>query len=203
MFDPFERQKAILGDGPRLAPLAAAERSPEQQQLIERAKPPAEIQRQRGGDDTEWVEIMARNPGLFSAHMAFAMKIMAEGALIPRDRELAVLRLAWISGAPFEWGGHVVIAKACGVTAEEVARVIDGPDAAGWSRHDRALLLAGEELHADSMISDATWSDLSAGLDDRQLIELIMLIGHYKTVAYYQNTLRFRLPAGNEGLLAR
>jgi alkylhydroperoxidase family enzyme len=62
---------------------------------------------------------------------------------------------------------------------------------------------AAEELHYDSMISDETWADLSETLNDKQLIELAMLIGQYKTVAYYQNALRFRLPEGNEGLSAR
>lgn len=203
MYDPDERQQAVLGSGPRVAPLGPDERTPEQQQLIESARPPAEIQRQKGGDDTEWVEIMARHPVLFAAHMQFAQKFMAGGALSPRDRELAVLRLAWVSGAPFEWGGHVAIAKACGVSSDEVADVIEGAEAQGWSLHESALLRAAEELHADTMISDGTWADLSAGLDDRQLIELVMLIGHYKTVAYYQNALRLRLPEGNEGLLAR
>lgn len=197
------RETAILGNGPRIAPLAEADRTPEQAQLIERAQPPAQVRQSAGGQDSEWVEIMAHQPGLFTAHLAFAQKFMTEATLSARDRELAVLRLAWLSGAPFEWGGHVIIGKACGLSQEEIARIIEGPDAAGWSAHESALLRATEELHADSMISDATWAELSRGLGEPQLIEFILLIGHYTTVAYYQNALRFRLPAGNEGLRAR
>lgn len=197
------RQAEVLGAGPRIAPLGQNERSPEQAALIGRFRPPAAIDQTRGGNDTQWAEILARHPALFVAHMGFAQQFMATPMLPPRQRELAVLRLAWLSGAPFEWGGHVTIAKACGVTADEIARVVEGAEAPGWTAHERALLAATDELHVDSMISDATWSALSAELDAPQLIEFVMLIGHYKTVAFYQNALRFSLPDGNEGLLAR
>ena len=58
-------------------------------------------------------------------------------------------------------------------------------------------------LKADSMISDDTWADLRGFYNDKKLIELVILAGQYKTVAYYQNSLRLPLPEGNMGLLAR
>ena len=69
--------------------------------------------------------------------------------------------------------------------------------------HAQAILRAAEELFADAMISDETWATLSKRLDDRQLIELPILIGQYQAVAYYQNSLRLRLHNGNLGLKAR
>ena len=71
------------------------------------------------------------------------------------------------------------------------------------SDNDRAIVRAMEELHYDSMITDKTWSDLEAFYDDRKLIELVMLAGQYKAVAYYQNALRLPLPDQNAGLAAR
>ena len=53
------------------------------------------------------------------------------------------------------------------------------------------------------MITDDTWADLQEFYNDKKLIELVILAGQYKTVAYYQNSLRLPLPAGNLGLLAR
>jgi len=54
-----------------------------------------------------------------------------------------------------------------------------------------------------AMISDATWLTLTRRLDERQLIELPIIVGQYQTVAYYQNSLRLRLHTGNLGLKAR
>src|SRR4030095_788734 len=105
--------------------------------------------------------------------------------------------------APFEWGAHVKIAKRNGITSEEIERVIEGSLAAGWTRKDCAIVRAMEELHAASMITDETWAGLQEYYNDRMLIELIILAGQYKTVAYYQNSLRLPLPDSNQGLSAR
>ena len=120
-----------------------------------------------------------------------------------RDRELAILRVGWLSQAPFEWGSHVKISKRIGVTAEEIERVTEGSSAPGWSKRDRAILRAVEELHFDSMVTDETWADLQEFFNDKKLIELLILVGQYKTVAYYQNSLRLPMAEGNLGLLAR
>jgi len=81
--------------------------------------------------------------------------------------------------------------------------VIEGSSAPGWSKHDRAIVRAMEELHFDSMITDDTWADLQEFYNDKKLIELVILAGQYKTVAYYQNSLRLPLPETSMGLLAR
>jgi 4-carboxymuconolactone decarboxylase len=60
-----------------------------------------------------------------------------------------------------------------------------------------------EELHFDSMISDETWAQLAQFYNDKKLIELVILAGQYKTVAYYQNSLRLPIPEGNLGLSSR
>jgi alkylhydroperoxidase family enzyme len=62
---------------------------------------------------------------------------------------------------------------------------------------------AAEELYDDAVVSDGTWATLAKRLDDRQLIELLVVIGQYQAVAYYQNSLRLRLHEGNPGLKAR
>ncbi|MET0180461.1 MAG: carboxymuconolactone decarboxylase family protein [Novosphingobium sp.] len=127
----------------------------------------------------------------------------ASGKLAPRDRQLAILRTAWLLQAPFEWGEHARISKTHGVSAEEIARVIEGSAAEGWDDHDRAILRAAEELRAGAMIGDDTWEQLAQRLSPYQLFELCVLIGHYSTVAYFQNALRLELDRGNEGLIAR
>ena len=53
------------------------------------------------------------------------------------------------------------------------------------------------------MIGDETWATLAETYDEKQLVELILLVGQYQTVAYYQNSLRFRLRDGNSGLSER
>jgi alkylhydroperoxidase family enzyme len=79
-------------------------------------------------------------------------------------------------------------------------RVAEGPQADGWSPSDASLLRAADELHERAKISESTWSELSESYDERGLIELTMLVGHYHMVAFALNSLEVELDEGLEGL---
>lgn len=92
------------------------------------------------------------------------------------------------------------IGLAAGLSREEVDRVVAGPDAEGWDEHDAAVLRAVDELHERSDITDVTWAALARSYDERELIELTMLIGHYHMVAFALSSLRVPLDDGLEPL---
>ena len=198
-----EREEYIRGRPPRLPALPPEERTERQQELLDEISMVVVDGVRKPREDQAALEILIRHAELYKAHMEVAKKYLSDCEMDIRDRELAILRIGWLSRAPFEWGAHVKIAKRNGVTADEIKRVIEGSAAPGWSKRDRAIVRAVEELHSDSMITDETWSDLQQFYNDKKLIELVILAGQYKTVAYYQNSLRLPLPEGNMGLLAR
>lgn len=219
------REAEVRGDGPRLEPLAVADLNPDLRALVEgmvqlnaalQSRDPLDHILDGPGASRpesdfvaalnalpEITRTMLRHPDLFARQTEIGIQLLARGALPPRERELAIMRVGWLCGAPYEWGEHAIIAKTVGVTSADIERVIQGPDAPGWSERERAVLRAVEELFDDSMISDETWAVLAAHFNDKQLIELPILIGQYQTVAYYQNALRLRLHDGNPGLKAR
>lgn len=147
---------------------------------------------------------LAHSPEFFAGYIDLGVTASIHSALPVRVRELAILRTGWLHGAPYLWGEHVHSARDRVLTSEEIERITCGSQAPGWSELDRAVLRAAEELHGDAMIGDETWNVLAAHLDDRQLLELPMLVGHYVLTAYVQNSLRSRLTEHNtEGLAAR
>jgi alkylhydroperoxidase family enzyme len=198
-----KRQQDIGGRPPRLSALPVGERTGRQQLLLDEMSVVVVDGVRKPREDKAALDILVRHAELYAAHLEVAKKYLSDCEMNIRDRELAILRIGWLSQAPFEWGAHVKIAKRNGVTSEEIEWVMKGSSADGWSKSDRALLRAMEELHFDSMISDDTWADLQEVYNDKKLIELIILAGQYKTVAYYQNSLRLPIPASNLGLLAR
>ena len=198
--DTRAREAYITGRPPRIAPLEPDEIDKDEiVDLREAISAPPTAKR----EVSNYVATMLRHPALYKRHDELAVQLF-KGAIMPRDRELAVLRVGWLCQAPFEWGEHVKLGKRLGgLTDDEVARVIVGSTAPGWNEHDRALLRAVEELHAQAMISDETWAVLSRSLDEKQLLELPILVGQYQGNAYLQNSARFRLMPGNVGLSAR
>lgn len=185
------RQQAVLGQPMRIAPLAEHELGAEVRALVERIG--AAVGYENPEELTIYFALMARHPGFFRCQMETGIMFLGEARIPFRERELAVLRTAWLVGAPYEWSEHIRIARKLGVSAEETERLTIGSAAPGWTPHERALLCAVEELVADRMISDPTWALLAQSYDEQQLIELPALVGQYLGVAMIQNSLRVPL----------
>jgi AhpD family alkylhydroperoxidase len=135
---------------------------------------------------------LGRHPRLFRGWLRFAGRLMPGGRLPRRDTELVILRVAHLRRCAYEFEHHVRLGRRAGVRADDVRRVLEGPDAEGWSPRERALLAAADELHATGDLGDAAWSDLAAHLDERELIELVMLVGHYEMLATALTALRIQ-----------
>jgi alkylhydroperoxidase family enzyme len=146
---------------------------------------------------------VARHPGLMRRWLPYGGKLLYRGKLPPRVRELVVLRTAWLCQAAYEWGQHVAIAHEVGMTADEVQQVVAGPDHPGWDELDAAIIRLVDELHNSAGLSDPTWATLSKAFDDQYLIELVMLSGHYHSVAYLLNTCGVPLEDNMGGLEVR
>jgi len=200
------RHREVLGRPPRIPPC-------ERESVAEQVQ--ATTQRLRGGVVAdrppmpldaipEIMFTMCRYPDLWHRMIDLTIEIQGANATLDlRDRKLAILRTGWLCQAPYEFGEHVNQARRAGFTAEEVERIIAGSLAPEWDEHERAVLRAAEELHADAMVSDETWEQLSKRLSEHQLVELLVLVGQFAATAYFQNSMRLRLEADNQGLAAR
>ncbi len=149
---------------------------------------------------------LARHRRLFRRWLAFAGALMPGGVLPRRDTELVILRVAANCDCEYERGHHEHIGRRAGLTAADFARVVQGPEASGWSEREAAVLRAVDELHADRTISDAVWTSLRGQLSEIELIELCMLVGHYEMVAMTINALGVQpdeVGAGRTSLLGR
>jgi 4-carboxymuconolactone decarboxylase len=125
---------------------------------------------------------LARHPELLRDYLPFGTRLLLRGMLPGRDRELVLLRPAWLCGCDYEWGQHLRLAARAGLSDEEIADVRD-PSAARWTGHERALLRATGELVGEHTVGQATWDTLSRAYDDAELVELTMLVGHYAMLA--------------------
>jgi alkylhydroperoxidase family enzyme len=179
---------------PRIAPLQQDEMDDDARDLFAEAAPP-------GARAVNVFATLVRHPGLFRRWLPFGGKLL-RGRLPARDRELMILRTAWVTESSYEWAQHVPIAKECGVTDEDIEAIANGTDDPWWSPADATLIQAVDELHDDGKIGDDTWAALADRYDERQLIELPMLVGHYHMLAFTLNTLGVELEPGLTGFAA-
>jgi AhpD family alkylhydroperoxidase len=133
---------------------------------------------------------LGRGRGLFWGWLHFAGRLMPGGNLPRRETELVILRVATLRDCAYELEHHVRLGRRAGVTTADVARVREGSTADGWSGHERLLMQVTEQLLATRDLDDATWSELRAAYDERTVIEVLLLVGHYDMLATTLTTLR-------------
>jgi alkylhydroperoxidase family enzyme len=131
---------------------------------------------------------LANHPDLARRWLVFGNHILGKSTLAVRERELVILQIGYLCQSGYEWGQHVLIARAAGMTDDEIRSCQTGPDTPGLSDLDRLLLAATDELHDDAHISDATWEGLSSHLSQQQMMDLVFTVGQYNLVSMALNS---------------
>lgn len=128
--------------------------------------------------------MMAHAETNFRPLVQLGTAILGRQQLSARLRELAILHVATLSRARYEWVQHVPIAEAVGVTPAQVAAVERGElDAACFDTRDRLVLRFVGEVVRDVRASDATFTALAAAFPAQEIVELLLAIGYYMLIA--------------------
>ncbi|MER7482734.1 carboxymuconolactone decarboxylase family protein [Streptomyces sp. NPDC126510] len=185
-----QRDEAARPNRPRLTPLPEEQWDPRTRELLALAPHDPE------GGIPNIFPTLVRHPDLYEQFLPFGGQLLGSGRLPGEVRELLILRTAWNTGARYEWGRHLPLARAAGVTDADIHRVGEGPEAPGWADLQRHLIRAADELHGDATMSDATWECLAEHFGDAELIEIVMLVGQYQMVAFFLNATGVELEPG-------
>ncbi len=181
-----------MNDEPRIAPLREDEWTDEQRALLQYAHRQGGFYNVIGTLARHW-EASGRL-GQMGAHV-----LGPSSTLPPRDRELLILRTAWLCQAEYEWAQHVHIGRKAGLSDSEIQRCREGPEDPGWNELDASLLRAADELHADQRIADPTWQALSRHYNTLQLMDVVFAVGQYTMVAMALKSFGTPLDEGLEG----
>jgi alkylhydroperoxidase family enzyme len=193
----------------RLVPLKRSEWTAETRELLDGLSSSMEaMEGEHASDDPDGdasgtvniVRTIAHHPKILGPFLGFAGALALEGVLSRRISELLALRAIWNCQSAFEWGHHVVFARAAGLSDEEIQRIPFGPDHADWSEDDRLLLRAADELHSRQDLTPETWSSLRKIYSDAQLVELPFVVGQYTMLSMVAGATGVPVEAGLEPL---
>jgi alkylhydroperoxidase family enzyme len=126
-------------------------------------------------------------------HLAY---LWTASVLPPRDRALLSLRTAWLTNSEYLWAHRAGLALREGLADADLVRIAQGPNADGWSEFDRLLLVAADEMHIDSFVSDPTWAGLSERYSTAQMIDTIDTAGALTMHAGAANSIGVAIEAG-------
>ena len=145
--------------------------------------------------------MMAHAENDFRPLVGLGTAILGRQKLSAKLRELAILRVAALSAARYEWVQHVPIAQATGAADAQIAALERGDIAAdAFDPLECAVLRFTTEVVRDVRASDATFAELARRLSAQEIVELILTVGYYMMIARLLETTAVDLdpPAGTK-----
>ena len=119
---------------------------------------------------------------LFEAQGQLGRAVASPDVLAPRLRETIILRVAHLSHSEYELHHHIALGRAAGLTGTELAAIADG-DYASLGPELAAAARFTDEVVAALAPSDATLADLREVVSDQILVNIVLTIGCYMTIA--------------------
>ncbi len=147
-----------------------------------------------GGKVAEIFEALPAKLNIFRmmahAETCMAPQVRLGGAILSKQllghahRELLILLVANIEGGEYEWLQHVPIAEGVGVTRLQIEALKKGDlTSAVFDEAELALLAFGGEVITNVRVKDRIFADMKSHFSEREIVEAILAIGFYMTMA--------------------
>jgi 4-carboxymuconolactone decarboxylase len=139
--------------------------------------------------DLNVFRLLANAPEVFAGWAQMVDELSDSPTFGPQKRELIVLRVAHLQGSRYELGQHTDVARAAGLTEQQIQAIIDTGDldAAGFGPTERIALDVVTELCITRQLRDDSFAAAHAAFGDEALTELLMIVSCYNGLALVVN----------------
>lgn len=143
--------------------------------------------------------MVARLPQSFRPFMQLGGSLLGYERIDARVRELAILRVAHATKAPYEWAQHEQLGRNVGLTDAEI-EAVRSEDCAGLGPEEALACRVADEITREVRLSDETLAELLERYDPEQACSLILCVSYYNMVSRFLESTRVQIEP--EGLLA-
>ncbi|MEW9856315.1 carboxymuconolactone decarboxylase family protein [Novosphingobium sp. M1R2S20] len=140
------------------------------------------------GSDFNSILLLAHHPRLSEPWLQFNAKVARGFTLSAREREIAILRVAWRRGSEYEWVHHMLSGARAGLTVAHFAALQSEEASGDWSELETVLIRATDEICLSGGVAAGTLAALRQHLSTEQLFELLYATGCYIALAAILNT---------------
>ena len=143
-------------------------------------------------------QVLLNHPTLARALNDLLATMLWHGKLDTRLRELAIMRIGWLTASDYEWTQHWRVARRLGVSADDLVGVQNWQAHDGFGRIERAVLAATDDVVRDGAVSADSWAacERELGPDPAVLLELVTAIGAWRMIASILHSLKVPLEDG-------
>ncbi|MBS0528697.1 MAG: carboxymuconolactone decarboxylase family protein [Proteobacteria bacterium] len=158
---------------PRIPYLEMSEASPEYRDML------------KGRHDLNLYRMLPHATTIAPGFLKMGGAILRESALDPQLREVAILRIGFLSNAAYEVHQHKRVARNVGLSDAKIAALEHDPASAVFSPLEKLIIRYTDEVVKNVKASDALFNELLTQLDNRRMAELTLTIGFYMAVSRF------------------
>ena len=154
--------------------LLQPEDCPDQPALLDR------IRKGRRGNVINVYKMLLHSPDIASVWLDLVNVVRWKVDLEGRLREIVIVRIGYLNRCAYVVNQHVPELTAPeGLTKEECAALADWRASPFFNERERAALAYADAVTREIDVPDAVFADLRKHLNERQIVELTVLIGVY------------------------
>lgn len=137
----------------------------------------------KDSDSNPVLKTFAHHPQVAGLFSSFNIHLLTTNTLPVRQRQIAIMRTAWICKATYMWSSHLNTSMRAGLEDGLFEPIKHGADDPYFTPFEKVVIRATEELVAHRTIGDENWQALMAEWDNRQMLDFMFTVGCYVTSA--------------------
>lgn len=125
------------------------------------------------------MRMMAHGHTVMRPYLDLGGALLWKGELDPQLREMAILRVGYLSKAGYETYQHERISRQLGMPEEKIQALKVGADDSVLTDDEKLVVRFTDECVRDVRVSDATFDKAAKRFSRCELVELVMAVGFY------------------------
>ena len=125
-------------------------------------------------------------------------ELASQCEISPRNRELAILLVATLTRAGYEYAQHRKAALRCGISEAEIEALPKWNDSGLFHSQERAVLALADAMTVKVQVPQAVFDQVRMHFTERQTVELVATVAGYNMVSRFLEA--FQISAEGEVL---
>jgi alkylhydroperoxidase family enzyme len=141
---------------------------------------------------------MLHSPAVGMPLQELGAAIRFRTAFTLREREIAILVVAAHRRSDYAWYAHERAGRAAGLTEEELQGLRAGTALTFADAREQAVYRATRSLAVDGDLDDSVYDATVAAVGPSAIVDLVVLVGYYATLALQMRVFRVGVPTGEQ-----
>jgi len=144
----------------------------------------ARISSARGGQVPNLYRALANSPAVCGAWLELFTQLRQKSVVPPLLRELAMLRIAVLNRAEYEFAAHLPFARTAGASDTQLSALRQKElDFSVFSDDQRAVLRYADAMTLDVQVSESIVNDVNKEFNAQGLLEITVIVAGYNMVS--------------------